>query len=232
MNIVHILSGGAAFGLVDGIRKDFEAKHGCRIEGMFGAVGAMRDKLLAGDPCDAAILSRKLIDGLAADGKVRGNTVRDLGVVSTGVAVKAGRPPADVSSEHGLREALLAAGAVYVPDMQQSTAGQHMKAVFEKLGVFEQIRARVREFPNGATAMKALAAAAEPDGLGCTQVTEILYTPGVTLVGELPEGCALDTVYTIAVAAGAAQPELAGKLVEALASPGLSEFKRANGIKA
>lgn len=76
------------------------------------------------------------------------------------------------------------------------------------------------------------AAAAEPDGLGCTQVTEILYTPGVTLVGELPEGCALDTVYTIAVAAGAAQPELAGKLVEALASPGLSEFKRANGIKA
>jgi len=231
MNL-YVLSGGAAFGLVDGIRADFEAKHGCRIEGTFGAVGLMRDKLLAGDPCDAVILSRKLVDGLAADGKVRAATVRDLGVVSTGVAVKAGRPPVDVATEQGLRDALLAAGSVYVPDMQQSTAGQHMKAVFEKLGVYEGIRSRIREFPNGATAMKALAAAPEQDGLGCTQATEILYTAGVELVGELPEGCALDTVYTIAVAAASAQPELAGRLVEALAGEALRDFKRANGIKA
>jgi len=229
---LHILSGGAAYGLVEGIRKDFEAASGCRIAGIFGAVGLMRDKLLAGEPCDIVILSRKLVDGLAAGGQVLADSVRNVGVVSTGVGVKAGRPAVDVSTVQALREALLAAGKVYVPDMRQSTAGQHMKAVFEKLDVYGAIQDRIHEFPNGATAMKALAAAPEDDGLGCTQVTEILYTPGVAVVGELPPECALDTVYTAGVAAASAQAALAGKLVDRLAADELRQFKLDNGIKA
>ena len=50
-----------------------------------------------------------------------------------------------------------------------------------------------------ATAMRELAAAKGARPIGCTQVTEILNTPGVTLVGPLPEGCALATIYTGAV---------------------------------
>ena len=43
-----ILSGGAAQGLVGALAAEFKAQSGCEIDGTFGAVGAMRDKLLSG----------------------------------------------------------------------------------------------------------------------------------------------------------------------------------------
>ena len=43
---LKILSGGAAQGLVHALSPQFQAQTGCEIEGIFGAVGAMRDKLL------------------------------------------------------------------------------------------------------------------------------------------------------------------------------------------
>ena len=43
-----ILSGGAAQGLVAALAAQFKAETGCEIDGTFGAVGAMRDKLLSG----------------------------------------------------------------------------------------------------------------------------------------------------------------------------------------
>ena len=70
MKIVRILSGGAAQGLVEALQPAFEASTGCRIDGVFGAVGAMKGRLLAGEPVDIMILSRALIDGLARDGHV------------------------------------------------------------------------------------------------------------------------------------------------------------------
>jgi hypothetical protein len=57
---------------------------------------------------------------------------------------------------------------------------------------------RCRTFPNGATAMRELAAAGTPRSIGCTQVTEIRYTEGVDLVGALPPPFELATVYTAA----------------------------------
>ena len=46
--------------------------------------------------------------------------------------------------------------------------------------------------------MRALAASAARRPLGCTKETEIRATPGIVLVGPLPPGCDLKTVYTAA----------------------------------
>ena len=84
---LRILSGGAANGLVTRLQAAFEQQHGCRIEGTYGAVGAMKDKLLGGAPCDLLILTQALIDGLAAHGHAQGASARALGLVKTGVAL-------------------------------------------------------------------------------------------------------------------------------------------------
>ena len=227
---LSILSGGAALGLVEHIRATFEADTGCQIVGEFGAVGAMKEKLLAGSDCDIVILSRKLVDDLASTGHVQAESIRDLGVVSTGVSIKAGNPPVSVGSPAAFGQALLSADAVYVPDMQRSTAGIHMKQVFQQLGVLDDIAAKIQEFPNGATAMKAMAAASGKP-LGCTQITEILYSPGVQAVGLLPRGCELDTVYSTAVATKARQADLAHQLVKVLTDSELESYKNAHGFK-
>lgn len=78
--------------------------------------------------------------------------------------------------------------------------------------------------------MRELAAAREPQLVGCTQVTEILYTPGVQLVGLLPPEFELATVYTAAVCSRAAQPAAARALIQLLAGDDAKQRRKAGGF--
>lgn len=215
-NVLTILSGGAAQGLVDALAPQFEAQTGCSIEGTFGAVGAMRDKLLGGAPADLVILTAALVAELAGQGGVVAGSAMDVGTVLTGVAVRSGGSVPSVGDADGLRAALSAADEIYFPDPKQATAGIHFAKVIERLGLTQQVGDRIRTFPNGATAMRALAAATTARPIGCTQVTEILNTSGVQLVGPLPPGFELATVYTAGVCAAARLPAEARTLAALL----------------
>ena len=212
-----ILSGGAAQGLVGTLAAEFKAQSGCEIGGTFGAVGAMRDKLLSGAPADLLILTRALIDDLVAQGHVVAGSAANIGTVLTAVAVRSGEPLPDVGNAAGLRAALLAADAIYFPDPKLATAGIHFAKVIERLGIAADVASRIKTYPNGATAMRELAAAQGGRPIGCTQVTEILSTPGAQLVAPLPEGFELATVYTAGVCTRAALPEQARALAALLA---------------
>lgn len=229
--VLHLLSGGAAQGLVRKLQPAFEAAHGCRIEGTFGAVGLMKDKLLGGAPCDLLILTDALIADLARQGYAVAATAKPLGLVKTGVAVKQGAAAADVSSPEALKKLLQAAPAIYFPDPGKATAGIHFMKVLGGLGLVEEVRTRLRTFPNGATAMAALAQAAEPGAVGCTQVTEILMTPGVHLTGMLPPPHELVTTYTGAVCSQAAEATLAVHLIAALVAGDAAATRKECGFE-
>jgi molybdate transport system substrate-binding protein len=137
--------------------------------------------------------------------------------VPTSIAVRASDPSPRVGDEASLRAALVAADAIYFPDPAKATAGIHFNKVLEKLGIHERIASRIRTFPNGATAMRAMAdASGHP--IGCTQATEINATPGVKLVAPLPPGFDLVTVYSGAVSASASDREVAARFLSGLAS--------------
>jgi molybdate transport system substrate-binding protein len=230
MKIVRILSGGAAQGLVEALQPSFEASTGCRIDGVFGAVGAMKARLVAGEPVDIMILSRALVDGLARDGHVVARSVTDIGAVQTAVAMRSGDPAPAVGSADELRAALLASDAIHFPDPEQSTAGIHFAKVLHDLGVREALAGRLRPAPNGATAMRALAESKSLRPLGCTQATEIIATPGIVLVAALPPGCDLATVYSCAVAATAGAPVEAAQFMAMLSGDAGREPRRQLGF--
>jgi molybdate transport system substrate-binding protein len=231
MTQLHILSGGAAFGLVSKLEAQFKASSGCTLAGTYSAVGVMRDQLLAGAPCDVVILSAALIAQLEASGHVAAGSARALGKVRTGIAVKAGSPQPLVGSPQQLKAALLAANGIYFPDPIKATAGIHFMNVMKHLGIDTQVASRLRSYPNGATAMAEMAKCPEPGLVGCTQVTEILYTPGVDLVAVLPKEFELATVYTAAVSSKAANPSQAAALVALLSSPGAAALRLAGGFE-
>ena len=216
MSVLHVLSGGAAQGLVESLRTTFESETGHRIDGTFGAVGAIRDKLLAGAPADLLILTAAVITGLERDGHVVSGSAKDIGEVQTAIAVRHGDPAPPVGSADALRSALLAADAIHLPDPTQATAGIHFAKVMRDLGIADQVAARLQPAPNGATAMRALAASKSARPIGCTQVTEILATAGLDLVAPLPPGCALSTTYTVAIARRAVARDAAARLVAML----------------
>jgi molybdate transport system substrate-binding protein len=230
VKVIRLLSGGAAQGLVESVRPAFEAKTGCTIEGVFGAVGAMKARLLSGEPADLLILSRALIDELARVGHAAPDSIRDIGDVPTAVAVRSGDARPRVDSAGDLRDALRTADEIHFPDPELATAGIHFAKVMRDLGVWDELAERRRPAPNGATAMRALAASTGTRAIGCTQATEILSTPGIVLAAPLPPGCALATTYTCAVASRAAAPQNAESLITLLTSDANHEARRALGF--
>ena len=216
MSSLKILSGGAAQGLVAGVAPKFKAMTGLGIEGEFGAVGAMADKLRAGTPTDILVLTAALIATLAREDHVVAASIADIGLVETAIAIRAGDPPVSVRNSVELRKAFLAADAIFVPDTRASTAGIHVAKILQQLGIADDVAARLKIFPNGATAMRNLAASTAARPIGCTQSTEIISTPGVMLSGSLPQGCELSTVYTAAIARQAANAKHAQDLIDLL----------------
>src|SRR6266436_3668973 len=125
---LNLLSAGAAKGLVAAMQPAFTAATGCQLHSTFSAVGAMKDQLLAGEPCDVVILTAALIDALARDGHVVSGTLAALGAA--------------------LRGSLLASSGIYVPDTQRSTAGIHVMKVLRSLGIDADVAPWLRAFPN------------------------------------------------------------------------------------
>ena len=230
MGALGILSGGAAQGLVAGFAPAFRTETGLEITGEYGAVGGMADKLRNGAHADIIILTAALVARLADEGLVDPASIADLGVVETALAVRSGDPKVSVENASDLRRVLVAADAIFAPDMKISTAGIHVAKMLQQLGIADQVAGRLKIYPNGATAMRELAASQTRRPIGCTQSTEIIATKGVELSGALPGGCELATMYTAAVTTGAANATAAKALIGLLTSKDAGEARRRAGF--
>jgi len=216
MTTLNIFCAGAGQAVVSQLAAKFQRESGNRMHAEYGAVGAMKARVLSGAPADIIILTAALIDELIAAGEVNAATRVDLGKVGTGVAVRAGTPRPDVRNVEVLRGNLLAATRIVCPDPAVATAGKVVLRVLDQLGVVAEVMPRLQYFPNGYAAMANLA---QSDGLlemGITQVTEILANPGVTLVGPLPGPVQNMAVYTAGVAVRSAHPERSREFIRRL----------------
>jgi molybdate transport system substrate-binding protein len=228
---LNLLCAGAAQGLVRALGADWLSQAGAATQGRFGAVGAMKEALMAGEACDVMVVTDSMVDSLVAAGQLLAEGRAPLGRVRTGVAVRSGEPQPAVDTPEALKAALLAADGIYFPDPERATAGIHFANVMRELGILDALRPRFHTHPNGATAMRELAASTAPRLIGCTQVTEINYTDGVDLVGALPQQFELATVYTAAVSARAAQPELARRFIDLIAGSGSRDLRASGGFE-
>ncbi len=225
-----VLAAGASRGLVTRLAPRIAEATGHDLDAQFTAAGAIFAKATGDAPCDLVILTQALMERLDTAGKLAGR-VRPIGVARTGIGVPAGAPPPAIGNEAALRASLLAATAVYMPDPEISTAGAHLMRILRALGIAEAVAPRLRPFPNGATAMRALASEAVPGALGCTQITEIIETPGLVVVGPLPAPHGLATLYAAAVHAHAAAPEAARAMLALLTGPEAAKLRADEGFE-
>lgn len=228
---MNILSAGAAKGLLQTIA----GNEGIVLNGEFGAVGAIKERLIAGAPCDVIVLTAAMIAELAAAGAVDAASVTPLGRVHTGVALLASSAAMQINDVALLRELCANASKIYFPDPVRATAGIHCLKVLTALGLAPSHEDRFATFPSGAVAMRAMAdagAAGEIGAIGITQRSEILYTPGVQYAGALPEPYALSTVYIAAIIRDAQDAPGARRLLSALSGVGQRNIVRDAGFEA
>src|SRR6266536_5340807 len=104
---LRVLSTLALKGAVHSLAGQFETFSGVRIEADFAPTLALLERLRGGESADVVILTREGLDELAREGRVVADSCVDLARSWVGVAVKAGEPHPDISTEAALRTALL-----------------------------------------------------------------------------------------------------------------------------
>jgi molybdate transport system substrate-binding protein len=230
VTLLFILSSGGGMAAVRALAREFARAPGARVDARFDAAGAIRSAFEQDRDADLVILPDAMLEALAASNRVDRSTFAPLGVVATGVAVREGDVSPCIGDADALRDALVAAPALYCPDTVRSTAGGHFMRVLTMLGIDKSSKAKLRAYANGAAAMAELAQERRAGALGCTQVTEIRYTPGVTLVAALPAPFELSTRYALAVATDAPSRELARAFAARLAGEEATRLRRDGGF--
>jgi len=192
---LNVLAAGAVEAVVRDMVGSFEKESGHTVKLTYAPVGALRDKIYAGEPADLTIVTPVIVEQLLARGLVRSGSRTDLGRMGGGIAVRKGAPHPRIGTPEELKQALLAAKEIYYADPKIATAGAHFFKVVDRLGIGEEVRKKGRTAGGGKVSME-LMARSTVEAIGLTQISEILSVPEVELVGPYPGDLQLMTTYT------------------------------------
>lgn len=194
---VRILAAGAVQKPVKQLIARFEADGRHKAIVIFDTVGALRDRVLAGEAAHVVMLSAPALDLLAAKGRIDVATRRALGRTGVGLAAHASAPAADITKREGLAAVLLAASSIGQADPARgATAGMHFRKVIGDLGLTEQLAARLRVLSFGGDVVAAVGRG--EIAIGASQASEIVGQPNVRFLGFLPDELQLWTGYAAA----------------------------------
>lgn len=206
------------------LAQGFEARTGVKvaIESVGGVDAAKR--VAAGESFDLVLLASDALDKLITAGHVTPGRV-DYVHSPVAIAVPAGQPAPDVSSEAALRAAVEAAASI---GYSTGPSGQHLMRLFERWGVADALASRTVQAKPGVPVGSQVASGEV--SLGFQQLSELQDLPGITIVGLLPPDCAFITTFSGCVANASQQPELAQAFLAHLNTPLTAAIKQRHGM--
>ena len=219
---IRVLSAAAVKGPLTETAAAFERETGNRVTFEFTTAGQVASRVAAGERPDIVINARARLDPLAANGR---GSVRDLGTVRVGVAVRAGTPKPDISTVDAFRASLLAAQSVaYTNPAAGGTAGTYFAGVLDRLDIADAMASKRRLAADGLDVMRKIQSGEAE--LGITQVSEILHVDRGTFAGPLPDALQLRTTYA-AFVANDADPAARALAVALTSDAGRARFRAA-----
>ncbi len=186
--------------VVTALAYDFTSTTGHEVELSFGTVGALQQRLDAGETADVVISGQPAIEALDKAGRLAPKSRADIATVRIGVAVRDGAPAPDISTPEAFRQALVNARAVAFSDAAVGgSAGVYLARMFTELGLADAIKAKGMPQQNGGEVAKRVAGGEAE--IGMTLIAEIVPVPGVRVIGPLPRPLGADTTYCAGVMA-------------------------------
>lgn len=183
------------------------------------------DRLRDGEVADVAVLASDALRRLADVGRVDGGSLRGLFVSEVVLAVADGGELPALDSEQDLREILLGAESV---GYSTGPSGDGLLELLDRWGIRDHLTDRLVQAPAGTPVARLLA-----DGditVGVQQRSEFTGVDGVQVVGALPPGCELTTVFAGAVVTASADAEAARRILTGLASEASADLVRRHGM--
>jgi len=198
--------------------------HHAAIESVGGVDAAKR--VQAGEAFDVVVLASDAIDKLMAAGCLRPGSKVDWVRSGVAVAVPAGVPLPDISSEDAVRAAVLAAPSI---SLSTGPSGVALARLFERWGIAHEIAPRMVQAPPGVP-VGSLVAKGQV-ALGFQQLSELLHVQGIAIVGPLPPAIQITTTFSAGIGVHSRQADVARELLAYMASPAAADAKRKQGME-
>jgi len=226
---VVVFCPGAVQSVVRELVKSYEQKFGNTVKYEFGTAGAIAKRVAEGAAGDVVLATNSGLAGLAKQGKVDGASIRDLGSMGVGVAVKAGAPKPDIHDVESFKKSMLAAKSImYANPAKGGQSGIHVAKVFAQIGIDKAVEPKLQLRDRGPDGLKEVAAGGIEIGLG--QISEIMANKDVTLVGPFPAEIQGAVTFSGAVHSGAKDKKAAEELIQFLITPAAKEQFKARGF--
>ena len=193
------------------------------VESVGGLDAAKR--IQSGEAFDGVVLAADAIDKLILGRHVAAGSRVDLARSSVAVAVRAGSPLPDISTEEALRQAVVAA-----PSVGYSTgpSGVAIKALFERWGLTQSPSSKFVQTPPGVP-VGSLVARGEL-ALGFQQLSELMHLDGIAVVGTLPDTVAITTVFSAGICTKSRKQQHTAEFFSFIASSHATAVKQRHGM--
>ena len=224
-NAIRLLSTLALKGAVERLAGQYQAAAGTSLDADYAPTVGLLKRLREGEQADVLILTREGLVELIAEGAVAAASQVDLARSYVGIAVRAGAPRPDISTEAALCKALLAARSVAYSRIGAS--GIYFAELIRRLGIAEEINAKAT-VTAGFTAERLISGEAD---LAVQQISELKQVAGIEVVGEIPRELQTAAVFTAGRMQASGKAAQADALLKYLASSDVAPVLRESGLE-
>ena len=204
----------------------FEKATGHKVTTIFTGTLDADKRVAANEQHDLLIMSQSSIDAHVKGGKVVQGSRVDLARSGVAVGVKTGASKPDISSVDALKRTILNARSI---GYSTGPSGNYIITLFEKLGVLEQVKPKMKQTATGVF-VGSIIASGEVE-IGFQQVSELSQYEGVDYVGPLPAEVQNYTTFSSGILSNAKEAEAARALVRYITSPQAGAVYRKRGME-
>jgi molybdate transport system substrate-binding protein len=222
---LQVLAGGGIAGPMRELGPAFERKTGNKVVFRFGTTPELIKLATGGEPFDLAVVPREVFRDAAAQASVIPGPTTDVARVGLGVAVRAGAARPDIGTPDAFKRALLEARSIAT--IPASAAGAQVMRAFERLGIAEAIKDKIKVQAAPPDIVRAVASGDAELGIF---LINTLTAPGIDVVGPFPADLQQEVVFTSALAANAKETEAAKAFLDYLKTPEAAALFRAKGV--
>jgi len=213
--------------VVSELQPQLERTTGGLVTVSFGEAGDLRKRIQSGENVDVVVLPRVVLDQVLSDANIVNSTIIDLAQSSMGIGVRADVPKPDIGTADGLKRALLAAKSIAVTDPASGgVAGVYIAEVFQRLGIAEQLKPKLKLTRGQRNAEFVAKGEAE---IAIQLSSEIRIVPGIEFI-PLPAEFQRTFVFSAALGSNSKEVGASKAVLQFFSGPEAIKVIRAKGM--